>query len=302
MRKAIYNSGIPENFKSVTCAFCRAARLSFAFLLVLLIASTALFAADWNASEQQLAKKIVAVTGLGAASLTVQNRSSLGRRDSEIVQNGLRSALEQMGLHFVKSDQAATSVAVTLSENERSYVWVAQIQAIAADPAVVIVSVARSGRSGSAYESMPIMLRKVPLWAQEGRILDVATLEESGTPSRIAVLGADDVSTYRFQNGRWQAEQTLVINHPKPWPLDLRGRLVQAPDHTLSAFLPGVVCRINATSAPSNITCQAGDDDPWPMVPAGMTLTSPVSANAGSGTTPTATVPKLMGFFAPTRN
>ena len=44
MRKAIYNSGIPENFKSVTCAFCRAARLSFAFLLVLLIASTALFA------------------------------------------------------------------------------------------------------------------------------------------------------------------------------------------------------------------------------------------------------------------
>jgi len=294
MRKAIYNSGIPENFKSVTCAFCRAARLSFAFLLVLLIASTALFAADWSASEQQLAKKIVAVTGLGAASLTVENRSSLGRRDSDIVQNGLRSALEQMGLHLLKSEQATTSVTVTLSENETSYVWVAQIQQAAADPAVVMVSVPRTGGSGVAYESMPIMLRKIPLWAQEGRILDIAVLEESGTPSRIAVLGGEDISTYRFQNGRWQTEQTLAINHPKPWPLDSRGRLVQGPDRTLTAFLPGVVCRITATSAPSSITCQAGDD-PWPIVPFGMT-------SAGSDPAATAAIPMLVGFFAPTRN
>jgi hypothetical protein len=294
MRKAIYNSGIPENFKSVTCAFCRAARLSFAFLLVLLIASTALFAADWSASEQQLAKKIVAVTGLGAASLTVENRSSLGRRDSDIVQNGLRSALEQMGLHLLKSEQATTSVTVTLSENETSYVWVAQIQEAAADPAVVMVSVPRTGGSGVAYESMPIMLRKIPLWAQEGRILDIAVLEESGTPSRIAVLGGEDISTYRFQNGRWQTEQTLAINHPKPWPLDSRGRLVQGPDRTLTAFLPGVVCRITATSAPSSITCQAGDD-PWPIVPVGMT-------SAGSDPSATAAIPMLVGFFAPNRN
>jgi hypothetical protein len=294
MRKAIYNSGIPENLKSVTCEFYRASRLSLVFLLGLLVPSSAAFAADWSASEQQLAKKIVAVTGLGAASLTVENRSSLGRRDSDIVQNGLRSALEQMGLHLLKSGQAATPVTVTLSENETSYVWVAQIQQAAADPAVVMVSVPRTAGSGAAYESMPIMLRKIPLWAQEGRILDVAILEESATPSRIAVLSGEDVSTYRFQNGRWQTEQTLAINHPKPWPLDSRGRLAQEPDRTLTAFLPGVVCRITATSASSNINCQAGDD-PWPIVPLGMTST-------GSDTTATAAIPMLVGFFAPTRN
>lgn len=294
MRKAIYNSGIPENLKSATCAFCRASRLSFAFLLALLVPTGAALAADWSASEQQLAKKIVAVTGLGAASLTVENRSSLGRRDSDIVQNGLRSALEQMGLHLLKSGQAATSVTVTLSENETSYVWVAQIQQAAADPEVVMVSQPRSGGSGAAYESMPIMLRKIPLWAQEGRILDVTILEESATPSRIAVLGGEDVSTYRFQNGRWQTEQTLAINHLKPWPLDSRGRLVQEPDRTLTAFLPGVVCRIASMSPPSSITCQAGDD-PWPIVPLGMTST-------GSDTTATAAIPLLVGFFAPTRN
>src|SRR5215475_12850632 len=108
MRKAIYNSIIPQDLKSVTYAFWQAPRLSFAFLLALLLPSRTAFAADWSASEQQLARKIVAVTGPGAASLSLENRSSLGRRDSDIVQNGLRSALEQMGLHFVKSEQGGT--------------------------------------------------------------------------------------------------------------------------------------------------------------------------------------------------
>jgi len=298
MRKAIYNLGIPENLKSKTYALCQASCLSFAFLLAVLVPSPAAFAADWSASEQELARKIVAVTGPGAASLTFESRSSLGRRESDIIQNGLRSMLEQVGLHFVKSDQAATSVTVSLSENETSYVWVGQIQLVVGDSAVVMVSLPRSGRSGSAYESMPTMLRKNPLWTQAARILDVAILEESGAPSRIAVLGDDDVSMYRFQNGRWQTEQTLVINHAKPWPLDLRGRLVQAPDRTLAAFLPGMVCRITGPSVPSNITCQAGDDL-WPIVPTGMSLTSSVFTSASSAT---AAVPALVAFFTPTRN
>jgi hypothetical protein len=206
-----------------------------------------------------------------------------------------------MGLHFVKSEQAGRSVSVTLSENETSYVWVAQIQQAAADPAVVMVSVPRSARSSSDSESVPIVLRKIPLWSQQERILDVAILEESGTPARIAVLGTVDVSTYRFQDGKWQTEQSLALNHSKPWPLDLRGRLVQTPDRTLSAYLPGVVCRVTMTSPPSTITCQAGDD-PWPIVPAGMTLPSSAFASAGPGSIPTASIPALMAFFAPTRN
>lgn len=298
MQKAIYNSGIPESLKSVTYAFCQAPRLSFAFLLALLLLRAAAFAADWSGAEQELAKKIVAVAGLRTASLTIENRSSLGRRESDIAQNGLRSQLAQMGLHFEKSEPAAISIAVTLSENEASYVWVAQIQQAATDPVVVMVSLPRSARSGSDYESFPIMLRKIQLWTQEGRILDVAVLEESGTPTRIAVLSADDVSTYRFQNGKWQVEQTLVINHSNPWPLDLRGRLVQAPDRSLSAFLPGVVCRIAAASASPTIACQAGDD-PWPILPASMAV---ASTAFGPGNVSTAPVSALVGFFASNRN
>ena len=301
MRKAIYNSAIPKaNLKSVNHSSCRACRLRFAFWLGLLLSTTAACAADWSAAEQQLAKKIVAVTGPGTLSLTVENHSSMGRRDSDLVQNGLRSALEQSGIHFVKSEQAAASVALTLSENEMSYVWVAKIQQGAGESAVAMVSVPRSGRSGTASESMPITLRKVPLWAQDGRILDVAVLEENGTPSRIAVLGAEDVSVYRLQNGKWQMEQTLQIGHTRPWPLDVRGRLVPAADHTLGAYLPGVICRVTVTAVPLTVTCH-GSDDPWPIV-SGMSTSSSVFPSAGSSTPPVPAVPALAGFFAPTRN
>jgi hypothetical protein len=148
---------------------------------------------------------------------------------------------------------------------------------------------------------MPIALRKVPLWTQDERMLDVAVLEENGTPSRIAVLDPEDVSMYRLQNGKWQAEQTLPITHPKPWPLDLRGRFFQAADHTLDAYLPGVICRITVTATPLNITCHASDD-PWPIVSGTMNVSSSVFPSAGSSNPYLAPVPPLTGFFASTRN
>jgi hypothetical protein len=302
MGEAIYNLAIPNgNLKSVNHSLCQASRLGFAIWITVSLSATTVFAADWSAAELQLAKKIVAVTGPVTLTLAVENRSSLGRRDSDLVQNGLRSALEQSGIHFVKNDQAAASVALTLSENETSYVWVAQIQQGAGESAVAMVSVPRAGHSGITSESMPIILRKVPLWTQEERILDVAVLEENGTPSRIAVLGAEDVSVHRLQNGKWQMEQTLPISHTRAWPLDVRGRLVPALDHTLSAYLPGVICRASVTAVPLSIACRESDD-PWPIRSGTMNMNSTVFPSAGSSSTSSAAVPALAGFFTPTRN
>src|SRR5579862_8204088 len=136
MRRAIYNSRIPHNcLKSVN----RAAGSSLVFpLVVFLLLSMALWpirarAADWSGPEQQLARKIVAVTGPGTVAIVFENRSSLGRRDADIVQNGLRAALEQAGIRFAESDLAAANVTLTLSENVSSYVWVARIRQSAAD-------------------------------------------------------------------------------------------------------------------------------------------------------------------------
>jgi hypothetical protein len=303
MRGAVYNSAIPDvilnSVNRARSAFCLRVvlQLSFVMLGVMLAA----FAADWNGPEQQLAAKISAVTGPGAVALAFENRSSLGRRDSEIIQNGLRSALQAHGLRLVKAEQAGATVTISLSENPRSYVWVAEIRQGAAEPAVEMVSVPRPDGSAAARDAVPLSLRKIPLWAQDGPILDVAVLEENAIPTRIAVLDPEKVSLYRWQGGKWQQEQTLPIVHQRPWPRDMRGRLAPAGDHLLDIYLPGVICASSA-GAPLSLNCLEGDD-PWPLVPGtlhGGTLSVFPSAGLASGAA--TVVPQVRAFFAPTRN
>ena len=127
-------------------------------------------------------------------------------------------------------------------------------------------------------QAAPLTIRKIPLWVQEVRILDVAVLEEATAPSHIAVLDPEKVALYRFSNGRWQEEQALSIPHARSWPRDMRGRLVLGQDHLLDVYLPGVFCQ-SSGSVPLSLSCRESDD-PWPL---------------------SSLVP-LAGFFAPTRN
>ena len=297
---AVYNSGItnvPANSVCHLFPFAHILRIVARFSFVLLGLAIAAGAVDWNEPEQQLARKIVAVTGPGAVAFTVENRSSLSKRDSEIVQNGLRSALEAAGIRFVNAEQSAATVAIFLSENLSAYVWVAEIRQSTGDAVVVIVSAPRSGGPTAAHESVPLNLRKIELWSQADPILDVAVLEENPAPTHIAVLDAERVALYRWQAGKWQQEQALGLVHARPWPRDLRGRLIAANDHLLDVYLPGVMCRSGA-AVPLTLNCRE-TDDPWPLVPA--TLSGTVSAFAGAGSTAVAISP-LGAFFAPTRN
>lgn len=270
--------------------------MRFIFPLAILPLAIFAHAADWNAAEQQLARKIVAVTGPGAVSLTVENRSSLGRRETEAVQNGLRYALEQSGIRFADADQAAASVNISLSENPTSYVWVAQIRQGEGDTAVAMVSVPRPGGTPAVHDSMPMVLRRTLLWTQDDPILDIAVLEEGATPTRIVVLDAAKVSLYRWQGGKWQAEQVLEIPHARPWPRDPRGRLIAAKDQLLDVYLPGVSCH-SAGGNLLSLNCR-DSEDPWPLVANGIYENFP----APGGSTAAAGIPAQSAFFAPTRN
>jgi hypothetical protein len=304
MRRAVYNSAIPNGVSNPVNRASRYAlllRVLLQFSFVMLSLAIAAGAADWNGPEQQLAQKIVAVTGPGAVALTIENRSSLGRRDSEIIQNGLRSALEGAGLRFMKADQSAATLAITLSENATSYVWVAEIHQAPGEAAVVMVSLPRSEGSTATRDSVPLSLRKISLWAQETEILDVAVLEENSTPTHIAVLDPEKVALYRWQGGKWQQEQSMPIVHERPWPRDLRGRLLLAGDHLLDVYLPGVICASTA-AMPLALSCRESDD-PWPLMPGTMNGGAlSVFPSAGLTNGAATVVPQMKAFYAPTRN
>src|ERR1700722_11435180 len=137
MCAAVYNSAIPADpLKSFDCPglVCRLGFVGSLLIRILLPgAAISARAADWNAPEQELAHKIVAITGPGVVEFSVENRSSLGQRDHEIIQDGLRSALAGLGLRCAAPEQAAATVKITLSENLTSYLWVAEIHQSAAE-------------------------------------------------------------------------------------------------------------------------------------------------------------------------
>jgi hypothetical protein len=300
MREAVYNSAIPDVATNSAHRLCGATvylRNALQLPAILITLVTISLAGDWSAPEQNLARKIVALTGPTRVALVFENRSSLGKRDSDIIENGLRSAMKSIGLQFVAADQASANVTISLSENPTSYVWIAQIYPKAGDVSVAMVSTPRPEVS-AAQDSVPLSLRKTFIYAEKQRILDVAVLEEGSTPDRVIVLDPERVSWYRLENGRWQSEQVLTITHDQPWPRDLRGRLTVTSDHTVDVYLPGEFCISPPSSA--KLDCRQSDD-PWPLLPE---LNGALAAfpSAGIVNGASTVVPQERAFFAPARN
>jgi hypothetical protein len=229
-------------------------------------------------AARQLAHKIASATGPGAIALDIANRSSLDDKSVLEVRNALEAALRTEGVRTVRTDESMGSVAVTLSESVREYVWSAEIMIGADERKVVLVSAPRPQSGAGTALALPLVVRKNFLFAQERPMLDAALLEMSGGP-RLLVLDAAQVGVFRQQSGRWELESSLAIVHSRIFPRDLRGRLLLRRDHLFDVYLPGTICRSSVT-APLTLACN-DSDDPWPL-----------TADEGS----------VRAFFAPARN
>ena len=268
MRRAAYNSRISSRIPGMLTPLPSRFVSSLLFVLALLIA-VAGNAQNWASAEEQLAGKIVSATGPKAIVLEVMNRSSLSAAMTDDIRRNLLTQLAVLGVRFVSAEQAAATVRVSLSEDLQSYVWIAEIRQGSNSPSIAMVYLPRSAPPAVEPEAAAMVLRKIPLWAQTERILDLAVID--GNPARMLVLDGNGVTFYRLQESRWQLEQLLPVVHSRPWPRDLRGRLVlgkdlgkdKDKDHLFDAYLPGVLCRSSA-GASLAMTCY-DSDDPWPI-------------------------------------
>jgi len=245
------------------------------FLLLFTVPNV--LASNWSAAERELISKIVGVTGPGAVSFSVENRSSLTPSELNAISADLRGQFEAAGMRIVNADQAAAAIQITLSENVQAYLWVGRIQQGNNSPAIVMVSIPRSVPAASSHEASPMAIVKIPLWSQENRILDVGVID---SPPRVIILEPERIALYsRLNSGQWQQDREFSISHVRPWPRDLRGRLLLRKDHLFDAYLPGVLC--TATSGSTLYVHCNESDDPWPL--------------AGDAS-------PLNAFFSPTRN
>ncbi len=266
---AVYNSRI---------LILHMSRVIRVLAVTLLLAHALLVNADtWAALEDQFAEKIISVTGPGALAVEVTNRSSLTNAEVETIRRGIMTGLGSFGARFVASDQAAASVNISLSEDLKNYVWIAEIHQAANESSVAMVSAPRPPTSAHLEEASTLTIRKVSLMQSDQQILDAAELSDN--PAHLLVLFPEQITLYKMQSGRWQVEQVVSIAHAQPWPRDLRGRIVLRKDHLFDAYLPGVFCQ-SSGSARLGLNCRQSDD-PWPL---------------------NGQQPSLSGFFTPARN
>jgi hypothetical protein len=262
--KPVYNARIQE------IRLLRAYSLRAVCFWLLIVHAAVVSATDWRTPERELARKIAAATGPGAVAMEVTNRSSLSQADVDDIRRGLWMELAALGVNSAAVDQAAATVQVSLSENLQEYVWIAEIHVGNNEPSVVMVTTPRTERAAVDRPTAPLTIHKALLWADENRTLDVAL--PTGSPQIMIVLEPEAVALYAVQNGRWLAQQTLTITHARPWPRDLRGRLLLRKDHLFDAYLPGVLCQ-STSIAPLALECRESDD-PWPLASNPSTMTA----------------------------
>ena len=231
-------------------------------VLSILAGTGQLFAATrWDAPTAKLASQITAITGPGNAALTFQNLSALTPSEVAAIRVPLETQLRAGGVQLRDAASSASEIKVTLSENVREWLIVAEVR-LGLDAKVVMVTVDKGGAGAMARAGSAMVLRKSFLISQSDPILDAAIVDWASTRS-LLLLTRSSLGVYAWTTGRWTLQQSFPITHGAPFPADLRGRIVTAQDHLFDVYLPGVGCSSSA-SAPLTMNCR-DTDDPWPL-------------------------------------
>jgi hypothetical protein len=218
---------------------------------------------NWDPSATELAKQIAALTGPGTITLVVTNHSALSSDDATTIRHAVERELRAAGV-TMRAKNADSDVRITLSQNQRGWLWIAEVQE-GSELKVAMLQVPGSASTAALNSALPIALRVNLLFAQTVPILDLAILGV-GNDQRMIVLDPEHIKIYNTAGGSWQQTQTFAIIHAQPFPRDLRGRIVLAPDHPFDAYLPGVVCAATKSGNANDLTLACNDsDDPWPL-------------------------------------
>lgn len=234
----------------------------FSGLILISCFSAAQSTDTWKQPAHDLVTNVLArASGPSSVSLSIRNISSLSSADVEQVRARLEAQFRAGGAEITGQERAVTEVAVTLSENAAGYLWIAQI-GHGPTQQIVMQQVLRSQAAIIPQLTVSITLRKQQVWSQSDHepLLDFALLDGG---AKLLALEPSFVSLYRNQQSRWELEQSQPIARTKPWPRDLRGRLLLRSDHKIEVYLPGKKC--SGTADPGiELECR-DSDDPWPL-------------------------------------
>lgn len=235
--------------------------------------SRAQASSPWDQPATQLASQISEILGSGQAQLLLTNRSTIAAAEIAPIRHLLEQDLRQRGIAISGGD-SANIIRVTLSENTRERLWVAEIvEGNRTD--VTMVHVDRSPAAAPQAET-GIVLEKKRIWSSTDPT-DIADapreqiLAALDIPNGLVLLEPETILILSKTPTGWREEKRWNID--SHLTRDPRGLLrIAADENSFTAVTPGSVC--DAKYAPAldaaiahgewTIRCHESDD-PWPV-------------------------------------
>lgn len=181
-------------------------RLSFSrqailLLFVLMGVPTAVWPASLEEPTKEFARKIVAaLSARENVSCEIRNISSLRSDEFARVEQAIRTELQDQGVHISASGGATVSIAVTLSENWKEFVWTGQIRQGDLSR-TVLLGVSRGSETRVATNAMHVTVRSEKFWEGPGRILDAAAVSNGSGKSWLVLLQPTALAIEDLQTG-----------------------------------------------------------------------------------------------------
>jgi hypothetical protein len=267
----------------------------FCLIAVLASAPTALAEnaapSPWEQPAAALAEQIAAILGPGQAHLTIRNLSKISTGEIPAIRRLLEQDLKARGVQ-ASGAESANTIRVTLSENLRERLWVAEVVE-GSETRVTMVHVDAGTRqqeaatNGLTLHSQILLSRKTPV---------LAALE---TADGFVVVEPEEIVILAPALDGWQEQNRVGVGQRKPLAQDPRAVIFPAPDgQGFEASVAGMTCsgayRHAATPADRIVRCHESDD-PW-------LLAQQQSAATGSATDESVRATPIRAFYNAARN
>jgi hypothetical protein len=247
-----------------------------ASLLLALAASGATAPSAWQQPAAALADQIAAILGPAQARLTIRNLSTLPTDEIPAIRRLLEQDLKARGVQ-ASGAESANTIRITLSENLRERLWVAEIiegtetrvTMVHVDPPIAapVAGKEQIVLHKEVFVSTFALTDPAPIPFSEPVL---ATLE---TNNGLVVLQPEEISFLAMTAIGWTKEKSIPISARQNQTRDPRGLLLPSADmNGFIAYLPGTQCTGTYTQ-PIDNSGNSGDwtvrchpsDDPWPI-------------------------------------
>ena len=226
----------------------------------------------WALPAAEMAGQIADILGPGQAQVSVRNLSSIPASEVPGIRKLLEQDLRARGV-LSGGGESANTIRVTLSEDARERLWVAEIvEGSETRVAMVHVDAAVAARTSAGAER--VALRREAILTSGEPVL--AALETAG--GGLIVLEPTRIVIYSRSADGFRELQKVNLDQVRQLARDPRGVLLASSGGLrFEAWVPGVQCSGSNAPASSgtawNIQCRASDD-PWAITQPPVELTN----------------------------